>query len=165
MREKRGSGTFARRMEEALAPLLFFLFVILPLYLSITNPPLSVSHSWPLHSSQNSLLSFIPISIISLCVLPPFLMYLWITSASHRAKLGSPNKVFYPQSLFKFLNADFWPVLNQILIIFLHNTAALALHAETIKQHPKVFCRHIGLPVAINRTQQIYSNCTVFFPF
>lgn len=39
--EKRGrSGTFARRMEEALAPLLFFLFVILPLYLSITNPPL-----------------------------------------------------------------------------------------------------------------------------
>lgn len=42
MREKGGSGTFARRMEEALAPLLFFLFVILPLYLSITNPSLSL---------------------------------------------------------------------------------------------------------------------------
>lgn len=43
MRAKRGSGTFARRMEEALAPLLFLLFVILPLYHSITNPPLSLS--------------------------------------------------------------------------------------------------------------------------
>lgn len=43
MRAKRGSGTFARRMEEALAPLLVFLFVIRPLYLSITNPSLPLT--------------------------------------------------------------------------------------------------------------------------
>lgn len=35
MREKRGSATFVRRIEKALAPLLFLLFVILPLYLPI----------------------------------------------------------------------------------------------------------------------------------
>lgn len=44
MRKKGGSGMFAVGMEEALAPLLFFLFVILLRYLSITNPLLSAVH-------------------------------------------------------------------------------------------------------------------------
>lgn len=81
MREKRGSGTFARRMEEALAPLLVFLFVILPLYLSITNPLLSISLLATTFLTKIALplvilSQLILISVISLRVLPPFLMYL-----------------------------------------------------------------------------------------
>lgn len=68
-------------MEEALAPLLVFLFVILPLYLSITNPLLSISLLATTFLTKITLplvilSQLILISVISLRVLPPFLMYL-----------------------------------------------------------------------------------------
>lgn len=84
--KKWGSGTFARRMEEALAPLLFFLFVILPLYLSITNPSLSVSLTlgcYISHKNHSASLDFIsaypylhylpacPSTLVNLSSIPP----------------------------------------------------------------------------------------------
>lgn len=54
MREKGGSGTFARRIEEALTPLLFYAFVIPTLYLSLCNKSLTFG------LYHSSLLIFIP---------------------------------------------------------------------------------------------------------
>lgn len=55
-------------MEEALALLLFFLFVILPLYLSITNSSFSVFLPLDWYFSQKITL---PLVILSLSLLSP----------------------------------------------------------------------------------------------
>lgn len=91
-----GSGTFARRAEKALAPLLFFLFVILPLYHKSLSPRLSY---WLLHFSQKNhsicisrfLSQLIPISVFLVCA---FLFVLLLSVIETKLNLGSVFSFF-----------------------------------------------------------------------
>lgn len=130
MREKRGSGTFARRMEEALAPLLFFLFVFLPLSLYYKSFTLCLSHAWLLHFSQKSVsvsLDFIP-PYPCICSLPVSPCTLVNVSEFFPLALKNP-KCFTPCQVGISQPSFLPPILIWVppSVQFMHYTAALAI--------------------------------------